>query len=66
MYAGIGPTGGGNARRVGLQRAQGGFDRLLHRGRAILPLPARKRATVIFQPERITWHGRRHSAPPRR
>jgi len=58
MDPGIGTACGGNNRRGGVKPRERGFDRGLNRGLVGLPLPARERAAMIFDPEGIARHTR--------
>ena len=48
MHAGVGAASSGNAWQIGLQLCQGLFQRSLHGGQAILPLPAVEPLAIVF------------------
>ena len=57
MDAGIGPPCAIDLARAAIELGGGGFQRALHRGAIVLPLPTHERAAIIFDGELVARHG---------
>ncbi len=63
MYAGVRPAGARDRHAFARKALNRGFQRRLHRGAVVLPLPAGERPAVIFDCQAVARHhpSRRHS-----
>ena len=59
-HAGVGAPSGRYAGQIGLQLCQGLFQRSLHGGQVILPLPAVEPLAMVFNFQSISRHGLCH------